>query len=299
MTHEVVCGIDLSAGCDAAARTAATLASELDGRAVLVHVMDPPSPPPERGLPSLRRARLLGRLRAMVEEHALPLGTTAAIVAGEPVEELLRSADERDAELIVLGSRGLLELGSALRGSVSNALMRAAPCPVVVVPPDGTAPRASTGIRSIVCGVEGGERDDHLLRLAADMARRLSATLHAVHGFNPRPAPPGAGVAPPIARPLRDAAEATLERAIAEAGIEARPAVVPLPPAHALIQAAEDVNADMIAVASHGRGNLGSVLLGSVSVQLAARAPVPTVVLPPRAELAAGSGHYELATAAA
>lgn len=123
MRHEVVCGIDLSDGCEAIASTAAALAGELDGRAVLVHVMDRPSPQPERGLPSLRRARLLGRLRAIVEEHALPVGTTAEIAAGEPVEELLRSAHERDAELMVLG-----------QGSVSNALIRAAPCPVAVVP---------------------------------------------------------------------------------------------------------------------------------------------------------------------
>lgn len=179
MSRAIVCGVDLRTGDEAAAKAAGTLARELDGHPVLLHVMDPPSRPPERGLPSLRRARHLGRLRAIVEELGLPDGTIADILAGEPADELLRAADERDAELIVLGSRGRLELEGAVRGSVSRALMRAAPCPVAVVPPHALVPSA---IGSIVCGLDGGRSDSDLLRLAGDLARRLSATIRAVHG---------------------------------------------------------------------------------------------------------------------
>jgi nucleotide-binding universal stress UspA family protein len=296
MSRAIVCGIDLANGGEAVAKVAATLACALDGRAVLIHVMDPPSRPPERGLPSLRRARHLGRLRAIVDDLGLPHGTSAEVLAGEPADQLMRRAANRDAELIVLGSSGLLEIGSALRGSVPNTLMRTASCPVVVVPPDATAPSA---IASVVCGVEGGRHDVNLLRLGWDLGQRLSATVRAVHAFNPGPAPAGAGVAPPIMPELRDAADKRIRRAIAEAGIEARPSVLALPPAEALIRAAEEEDAGLIAVASQGRGKLGSILLGSVSLRLAATAPVPVVVLPPRAELAAGSGHYEVAAVAA
>jgi nucleotide-binding universal stress UspA family protein len=296
MSGTIVCGVDLQAGDTAAAIAAGTLARELGGRAVLVHVMDRPSRPPERALPSLRRARHLVRLHAVVNELRLPHGTTVDIAAGEPADELLRAAEERDAELLVLGSRGLHEIGSALRGSVSRALMSSAPCPVAVVPPNAIV---ASAISSIVCGVEGGPHDVNLLRLAADLARRLSATVRAVQAFNPGAIPPPAAVAPPVVPALRDAARANIRRAIAKAGVKAQPSVLALRPAQALIEAIEEEDAGLIAVASRGRGKLGSILLGSVSVQLAAKAPVPVVVLPRRAELAAGSGHYELAAEAA
>jgi nucleotide-binding universal stress UspA family protein len=296
MSRDIVCGVDLPSGSTGATLTAAALARALVGRAVLAHVMDPTPGPPEGGLPSLRRARHLGRLRAIAEALELPYGTTVDVLAGEPAHELLKAATERDAELIVLGSRGLLEAGSARRGGMADALMRAAPCPVVVVPPHATV---APDIRTIVCAVEGSRTDVDLLRLVGDLARRLSATVRAVHSFSRRATPPGIEVSAPFETEQRDAPGDRLRQAIAEAAVDARPSVLALPPAQALIRAAEEEGAGLIAVASQARGRLDPVLLGSLSLQLAAKAPVPVLVLPPRAELRAGSGHYELAAEAA
>lgn len=125
-------------------------------------------------------------------------------------------------------------------------------------------------------------------------------TLHAVHAFDPQPGPPGrGGIPPPLAAQLLEAAQARLEWALAESGVEASGRLVSLSPAAALRLAAEDLGAGLIVVASHGLGRLASIAHGSVTIQLAAEAPVPVVVLPPGAELAAASGHYELSPNAA
>ena len=52
---------------------------------------------------------------------------------GRPDAEILRLAEELGAGLIVLGSRGLGPLRSALMGSVSHSVIRHAHCPVLVV----------------------------------------------------------------------------------------------------------------------------------------------------------------------
>jgi nucleotide-binding universal stress UspA family protein len=199
-----------------------------------------------------------------------------------------------------VGSRGRLELGSALLGSVSRTLMTSAPCPVVVVPPDALLPKRLT-TRSIVCGVEGGERDRAILRFAADLRRRLRSSLHAVHGYDVRPGPVGpVPVMPPIIPELTEMAHARLAAALAAAQVDAEErTVLALPPAVAIERVAGEDAASLVVVGCHGDGNLASVLNGSVSLRLAAAGRCPVVVLPPSAELAPGSGHYELMAGAA
>jgi nucleotide-binding universal stress UspA family protein len=48
---------------------------------------------------------------------------------------ILKVAEQHDAEVIVLGARGLSALRSVVLGSVSHAVVQRAHCPVLVVPP--------------------------------------------------------------------------------------------------------------------------------------------------------------------
>ena len=68
-------------------------------------------------------------------EVAREFGVQADAVAkvGPAVERILEVADERDAELIVVGSRGHGTLAGTLLGSISMGLVRRSPRPVLVV----------------------------------------------------------------------------------------------------------------------------------------------------------------------
>lgn len=293
MGNSVICGIDLSHGSERTAAVAARVARALGCRAAVVHVDDEPP-----GVASIHRARELRALETLVHNHEFPNGTLVRLAGGERAESLVRVARDHDAQLLVVGSRGLGELRTALLGSVSAELLRTAPCPVVVVPPGLTLPFAHPGMGPIVCGVDGSERDRRLLRLADDLAGRLGTEFVAVHAFDARPVYTIHPV--PVSVPaLRAAADERLERALADAGVSAQRAVASLPPADALAQATEERRAGLVVVGSHGSGRLGSLLRGSVVTRLCSRIDRPMVVLPPGAELAAGSGHYELTTSAA
>jgi nucleotide-binding universal stress UspA family protein len=65
------------------------------------------------------------------------------VVVGVPAEALADLADDEDAELIVVGSRGRGSFRAAFLGSVSNSLVGVARCPVLVVPPGAVDPRAA------------------------------------------------------------------------------------------------------------------------------------------------------------
>jgi nucleotide-binding universal stress UspA family protein len=57
---------------------------------------------------------------------------------GEVDLEIVALAEELQADLIVMGSRGLGGVRRALMGSVSDSVVRHAHCPVLVVRPEGT-----------------------------------------------------------------------------------------------------------------------------------------------------------------
>jgi nucleotide-binding universal stress UspA family protein len=74
-------------------------------------------------------------LRA-AREHAVSGGAseideTAAV--GDAVDVLVRVASERDADLVVVGNRGLNSLAGRILGSVPSSLTHRAPCDVLIV----------------------------------------------------------------------------------------------------------------------------------------------------------------------
>ena len=75
------------------------------------------------------------KLDELVQREGQSGGEIAEMHArvGRPDAEIVGLADELDAGLIVLGSRGLGSLRRALMGSVSDSVLRHAHCPVLVV----------------------------------------------------------------------------------------------------------------------------------------------------------------------
>jgi len=60
-----------------------------------------------------------------------------SVVIGRPVKEIVSAANEGGVDLMVVGSRGLGQVGRWLLGSVSDRVIHEVQCPVLVVPPPG------------------------------------------------------------------------------------------------------------------------------------------------------------------
>jgi nucleotide-binding universal stress UspA family protein len=121
------------------------LAERLGTQLTLVNVSAPLAflPPPGRVPPMTPRAEKAlhdernQQAQALVEAVAREAGVTEAdrtITPGDAADRLIQEARDRDADLIVVGSRGHGAMKSALLGSVSAAVVRHAHCPVVIVP---------------------------------------------------------------------------------------------------------------------------------------------------------------------
>lgn len=73
---------------------------------------------------------------------------TGAVRTGQPAHEIIRAAEELDADLVVVGSQGRTGLEGLLLGSVARNVAKHARRPVLVA-------RASTGLRHIVLATDG------------------------------------------------------------------------------------------------------------------------------------------------
>ncbi|MBI4260061.1 MAG: universal stress protein [Actinobacteria bacterium] len=126
----IVCGIDGSDGSIRAAREAAALASATGARLRLVHAR------PDRpgGAAAAARPSLPGALaEAELVARAAGLEPEAVEVPGDPAAALLRECAGASADVLVVGSRGLGGVSRLLLGSVSEQVVRRAPCSVLVV----------------------------------------------------------------------------------------------------------------------------------------------------------------------
>jgi nucleotide-binding universal stress UspA family protein len=152
MEQSIICGIDGSADSEAAIAVAARLAERLGARLVLANVVEHVHAPyatvgglgPATVSHAPLTATLDEQVRAgerLVETMAQQAGLEQAerrVVSGFAAERLADLADQEDAELIVVGSRGRGAFKAAFLGSVSTSLIGVARCPVLVVPPGAT-----------------------------------------------------------------------------------------------------------------------------------------------------------------
>ncbi|MFD6997662.1 universal stress protein [Streptomyces mirabilis] len=109
-------------------------------------------------------------------------------VTGRPAEVLTDAA--KDAEPLVLGSRGLSGMGGFVVGSVGLAVVAHAERPVVLVRAEGDTSGTDSGVpapRPVVLGLDTTAPDDTLIGFAFEAAVLRGASLRVVHGWNEPP----------------------------------------------------------------------------------------------------------------
>lgn len=143
MFEKILLCVDGSDRSLAAASVAAELARTQDASVTLLHVGQAPREaaafPGAPALPTAAIQQYVSALHHAVFERTRPVlqeaGITPEVIeeTGDPVTAIVRTAEARDFDLIVLGSRGLGEEKAARLGSVSDGVAHRSHCPVLLI----------------------------------------------------------------------------------------------------------------------------------------------------------------------
>lgn len=136
---KILIAIDDGPAVEKIASKAFQLAQQLQAAIALVSIVDTPAVIMESGISVADEINILKNdfkkgHQLLIEKVFKDFKVQTFLGDGKPFEEILRVADEWEADLIVLGTHGRTGLSHVLMGSVAEKVIRHTTKPVLIIP---------------------------------------------------------------------------------------------------------------------------------------------------------------------
>jgi nucleotide-binding universal stress UspA family protein len=297
ITH-ILCPIDFSDFSRNALHHAAALAKWYRATLTLLHVqplMAIPAGPPEVMpvfvMTSEQREQLIGSLRALV---ATDVGesvlTHTEVVEGNPAREILDCARRIAADVIVMGTHGASGFERLMLGSVTEKVLRKAPCPVLTVPrqtPD--VMEVPPLFRRILCPIDFSDCSMRALKYATSLAQEADSTLTVAHVFELEgslPADWREALTPRSIRAelvaIEDDRREKLAHAVPDAArtyCTVETVMAAGTPYREILRLAAEKQSDLVVIGIHGRNAADLLFFGSTANQIVRHAACPVLTV--------------------
>lgn len=241
------------------------------------------------GLEQARRGREIDNLRekALRLQEREGLEVSSRVVAGHIGDAVEHEAEAFHADLIVMATHGRSGYARAKLGSVGDVILRTALMPILFVRPDDDgADLPAPSFENILVALDGSSFSEQIIEPAAKLTQLFGGKLHLFHL-----APYGATrmhfteelrTESAVARMAEGAAymETVLDRL--PSGILADGEVASHgQPASAILNAAKERSAGLLALATHGRGGITRMVFGSTTDAVLRASHMPLLVVRP------------------
>jgi nucleotide-binding universal stress UspA family protein len=296
--RRILCPTDLSDVAPRAFGHALALARVHQAEVELAYVSEPllPGPVAPASYPpwAVLDPALRGRLTEALEVLAAPAAQTRTpirfgVYEGRVVAEILDRARSWPADVVVMGTHGRGGFERFVLGSVTEKVLRKAPCPVLTVPPPapGLQPDGSVLFRRIVCPVDFSGASSAALGYALRLAEESRAEITVLHVLEwlaeeePRARIAGFDV-PEYRRWLEKDARARLHALVPDEARDwcrPREVVVGGRPWPEVLRVAEETSADLVVMGVRGRSPVDLALFGSTTHHVVRGARCPVMVV--------------------
>lgn len=259
MFRSILCATDFSRGGFHAVATAVRWAESFGASLELLHVLTPlvthaPATSFLEEMQAQLRNDAEGKLEALVAPLVPRVRASWRVVDGFPRDAIVARARQVGADLVVVGATSEAPLPRVLLGSVADRVARTADVPVLVVPAvaQGNLPRV------IVAPSDLSPASERSVRFAQDLAAQVGASVDVVHAYAlPWLTDPEGEWARELPQRLREhlCDRHALRR---DAAVHVRPGA----PAEVIVSTVEATRANLVVIASSGRG-VGRLLGGT------------------------------------
>ncbi len=210
--------------------------------------------------------------------------TQRQIESAVPAETILSYATEETVDLVVMGTHGRRGADRMLFGSVTEEVVRKAPCPALTVRQGAdVAPRQA--VRRVLVPVDFSDATETAVRHAREIAQTYGAEIDLIHVVE-EPIYPNVYGVDPVEFPTQEVVERVeaqlADLAREEIGFEHVMVEAAVgPPATGILDYIEKNEVDLVVLATHGRTGFERVLMGSVTERVLRRSPKPVFVVKP------------------
>ncbi len=234
--------------------------------------------------------KYLGELRARLIKGGLRVQIHHP--RGEVIDKIEEAATERDVDMVVLATHGRGPLSRFWLGSVADGVMRQLSVPLLMVRPHERVHDLEWdhSFRHILIPLDGSPLAEIALTPALSVGRAMHSTytllrvvsaplmsLSTQSGHRPTASANSPEVAQAEAQ-ARDYLEGVAARLRSE-GLQVQTAIsIRDKPVAGILDTAESLGCDLIALATHGRGGLQRLLMGSVADKVVRGAAIPVLV---------------------
>jgi nucleotide-binding universal stress UspA family protein len=291
----ILCPVDLS---ELSVRTlayAGAIASWYDAQLTALHVVPSFTPmdvrtgfEPVSMVYPISRDEVLEHLRQTVAAAGLVEGTVALTAeAGEAAPTVVDQAVAMRADLLVMGTHGRSGFDRFFLGSVTEKVLRKAPCAVLTVPPHAPAtPPSEVALQTILCPIDFSSAALEAFGFALDLARRSDASVVLVQAIEflaeEEPREDAHFNVPEFRSYLLEDARQRLESLVSgepQLNRGVRTVVVVGRAHHGILHVAADEGADLIVMGAQGRGGAALALFGSTTQQVVRGATCPVLTV--------------------
>ncbi len=290
---QIICPVDFSEASIRALAHADALARWYDAELTVLHVVPTFEAMQVRGalvepvrvVTPMPRGQVLEEMSRFLNLSALSSRATPIAESGDPQTTIIDQALSRKADLVVLGTHGRRGFKRLLLGSVTEAVLREAACPVLTVPPRAPADgEDAVTFKRILCPIDFSPSAFQALGFALDLARQANGRVTLLHVLEwlaeDEPRASTHFNVPEYRRYLVNDAQERLRGLVADESrtwVEIDDAVVAGRAHREILRAAETKPADLIVIGAQGRGGLGLALFGSTTQQVIRGALCPVL----------------------
>ncbi|MFN8632681.1 MAG: universal stress protein [Chloroflexota bacterium] len=282
--------LDGSALADRAVPFAATIAEKAGWSLLLLRAVNAHDARSEVAAQQLRTEAQQALNTTAEALQAKGLDVVTLVADGPPEPTILATVADKEIGLVVMSTHGRSGLGRFVYGSVTDTILRHATVPVLTIPPHGIDAWATAGRVKIMVPLDGSELSRAALGPACELADALggSILLASVVVF-PSASMYAEGyvyVDPDPDQNVLAEARTELQQLADTLRTEGRPVEVCASygsPYFGITSIARDNDADLIVMATHGRGGMTRALLGSVATAMIRQTEIPIMLVRPPA----------------